>query len=226
MPEAGARAGLAVTRSEQRRRNVLAVACSRRERGPHSRRRVAVCAGSSRHATSTSPIGHPSRGTDATACHQLLPSSSNVSTPAGSWLSYAANPSAGLVNPLGLEKAVADQELARLSRLDRAYNRNLVAVSHTKQGEQNAVDAVETDLPLIRQGIERTQPTAGDAFTIRIDGKTLGTRSDAAEALRAWAGRNSHRLLNLYGYDELGAIAHVGGHDLRARLMPAMDLDR
>ncbi|MCF3138769.1 hypothetical protein LRQ04_05815 [Paenarthrobacter sp. AR 02] len=31
-------------------------------------------------------------------------------------------------NPLVLEKAVADQELARLSRLDRAYNRNLVAV--------------------------------------------------------------------------------------------------
>ena len=41
-------------------------------------------------------------------------------------------------NPLVLEKAVADQELARLSRLDRAYNRNMVAVAHTKRGEQTA----------------------------------------------------------------------------------------
>ena len=44
-------------------------------------------------------------------------------------------------NPLVLEKAVADQELARLSRLDRAYNRNMVAVAHTKRGEQSAADA-------------------------------------------------------------------------------------
>jgi len=32
--------------------------------------------------------------------------------------------------------------------------------------------------------------------------------------------------MNLYGYDELGTIATLGGHDLRARLMPARDLDR
>lgn len=32
--------------------------------------------------------------------------------------------------------------------------------------------------------------------------------------------------MNLYGYDELGTIATLGGHALRARLMPAMDLDR
>ncbi len=129
-------------------------------------------------------------------------------------------------NPLVLEKAVADQELAKLSRLDRAYNRNLVAVSHTKRGEQNALDAADADLPLIRQAIERMQPTAGDAFKIQIDGKTLDNRSDAAEALQAWAGRNSHRLVKLYGYDELGVIANVGGHELRAKLMPAVDLDR
>ncbi|MET3920793.1 helicase-related protein [Arthrobacter sp. UYEF20] len=50
-------------------------------------------------------------------------------------------------NPLVLEKAVADQELARLSRLDRAYHRNMVAVAHTKRGEQSAADAAAQDLP-------------------------------------------------------------------------------
>jgi hypothetical protein len=39
-------------------------------------------------------------------------------------------------NPLVLERVAADQELARLSRHDRAHNRNMVAVAHTKRGEQ------------------------------------------------------------------------------------------
>lgn len=129
-------------------------------------------------------------------------------------------------NPLVLEKAVADQELARLSRLDRAYNRNMVAVAHTKRGEQSAADAAAQDLPLIQAAAARTLDTTADAFKATIDGKSLDNRGDAAEALRAWAGKHGHRLMNLYGYDELGTIATLGGHELRARLMPARDLDK
>ena len=129
-------------------------------------------------------------------------------------------------NPLVLEKAVADQELARLSRLDRAYNRNMVAVAHTKRGEQSAAAAAAQDLPLIHAALARTVDTSADAFNVRIDGKTLDNRGDAAEALRAWAGRQGHRLMNLYGHDELGTIANLGGHELRAKLMPSRDLDR
>ncbi|WP_240987098.1 helicase-related protein [Arthrobacter sp. Soil736] len=129
-------------------------------------------------------------------------------------------------NPLVLEKAVADQELARLSRLDRAYNRNMVAVAHTKRGEQSAADAAAQDLPLIQAAAARTVDTTADAFKARIDGRILDSRGDAAEALRAWAGRQGHRLMNLYGYDELGTIATLGGHELRAKLVPARDLDR
>jgi hypothetical protein len=128
-------------------------------------------------------------------------------------------------NPLVLEKAVADQELARLSRLDRAYNRNMVAVAHTKRGEQSAADAVTADLPLIQAAAARTIDTTADAFKATIDGKDVDNRGDAAEALRAWAGKHGHRLMNLYGYDELGTIATLGGHELRAKLVPARGLD-
>jgi hypothetical protein len=31
--------------------------------------------------------------------------------------------------------------------------------------------------------------------------------------------------MNLYGYDELGVIATLGGHELRAKLVPARDLE-
>jgi hypothetical protein len=127
-------------------------------------------------------------------------------------------------NPLVLEKAVADQELARLSRLDRAYNRNMVAVAHTKRGEQSAADAATHDLPLIQAAAARTVDTTGDAFKATIDGKSLDNRGDAAEALRVWAGKHGHRLMNLYGYDELGTIVTLGGHELRAKLVPARDL--
>lgn len=128
-------------------------------------------------------------------------------------------------NPLVLEKAVADQELARLSRLDRAYNRKMVAVAHTKRGEQSAADAASADLPLIQAAAARTVDTTSDAFKASIAGRTRDNRGDAAEALRAWAGKHDHPLTNLYGYDELGTIATFGGHELRAKLVPARDLD-
>lgn len=32
--------------------------------------------------------------------------------------------------------------------------------------------------------------------------------------------------MNVYGYDELGTIATLGGHELRAKLVPGRDLDR
>jgi hypothetical protein len=80
-------------------------------------------------------------------------------------------------------------------------------------------------LPLIQAAAGRTVDTTADAFNVRIDGKTLDNRGDAAEVLRAWAGRHGHRLMNLYGYDELGTIANLGGHELRAKLVPARDLD-
>jgi hypothetical protein len=78
-------------------------------------------------------------------------------------------------NPLVLEKAVADQELARLSRLDRAYNRNMVAVAHTKRGEQSAADAATADLPLIQAAAARTIDTTADAFKATSTGRPSTT---------------------------------------------------
>ncbi|MDJ0321957.1 helicase-related protein [Pseudarthrobacter sp. PS3-L1] len=129
-------------------------------------------------------------------------------------------------NPLVLEKAVADQELARLSRLDRAYNRNMVAVAHTKRGEQAAVDTATQDLPLIQAAVARSVDTTADAFRATVNGTTLETRAEAGEAVKAWAGRRAHQLMNMYGNDDLGVIATVGGHELRAKLVPGRDLDQ
>ncbi|WP_411375520.1 hypothetical protein ACLH0K_03750 [Arthrobacter sp. MPF02] len=67
--------------------------------------------------------------------------------------------------------------------------------------------------------------TTADAFRATIDGKNIDNRGAAAEALCAWAGKHGHMLTKLYGYDELGTIAQLGGHELRAKLVPARDPD-
>lgn len=69
-------------------------------------------------------------------------------------------------DPLVLEKAVADQELPRLSRLGRAYDRNLSMVNHTKRGEQSAADAAGQALPLIHAVMARTVDTIADAVVL------------------------------------------------------------
>lgn len=102
----------------------------------------------------------------------------------------------------------------------------MVAVAHTKRGEQTAADATTADLPLIQAASARTVDTTADAFKASTNGKTVDNRGDAAEAIRAWAGNHGHRLMNLYGYDELGTIATLGGHELRAKLVPARNLDQ
>lgn len=100
-----------------------------------------------------------------------------------------------------------------------------IFLSQFQRGEQSAADAATADLPLIQAAAARTVDTSADAFKASIDGKPVDNRGDATEALRAWAGKHGHRLMNLYGYDELGTIAALGGHQLRAKLVPARDLD-
>lgn len=71
----------------------------------------------------------------------------------------------------------------------------MVAVAHTKRGEQSAADAATADLPLIQAAAAPSIDTTSDAFKASIDGKTVDNRGDAAEAIRAWAGKHGHGLI-------------------------------
>ncbi|EMY32805.1 putative helicase [Arthrobacter crystallopoietes BAB-32] len=129
-------------------------------------------------------------------------------------------------NPLILDKAVADQELARLERLHRAFNRNLVAVEHTRRGEQTALEAAEQDLPLIEAAISRTTDTAGERFSMSIEGRDYTSRADAITAIREWAGQRRIGLPDPYASRDLGVLGSLGGHDLTVTQLAANSFDK
>jgi hypothetical protein len=134
-------------------------------------------------------------------------------------LSFAQAKAITSGNPLVLEKANADQEHARLARLERAHHRNLAAVEHTRTAERTALASATADLPLIRAAAEHAVDTSGDAFAMTIRGTRFDSRTDAAEAIRDWAATHSHHLMNRYATNDIGTLAELGGHAFRVRLL-------
>ncbi|MDP9886087.1 N12 class adenine-specific DNA methylase [Sinomonas atrocyanea] len=134
-------------------------------------------------------------------------------------LSFAQAKAITSGNPLVLEKANADQEYNRLSRLERAHHRNLVAVEHTRSAERTALEAAQADLPLIEPAVERAVDTSGEAFAMTVRGARFTSRTEAAAAVQGWAAANSHHVMNPYARTDLGVLAEVGGHAVRARLV-------
>ncbi|QDG67937.1 hypothetical protein NIBR502772_18575 [Pseudarthrobacter sp. NIBRBAC000502772] len=51
----------------------------------------------------------------------------------------------------------------------------MVAVAHTKRGEQSTADAASHYLPLVRAAASRAVDTTADAFKVGIDGKPSTT---------------------------------------------------
>ncbi|WP_244932806.1 helicase C-terminal domain-containing protein [Sinomonas atrocyanea] len=134
-------------------------------------------------------------------------------------LSFAQAKAITSGNPLVLEKANADQEYNRLSRLERAHHRNLVAVEHTRAAERTALASATADLPLIEAAAERAVDTSGEAFAMTVRGARFTSRTEAAAAVQDWAAANSHHVINPYARTDLGVLAEVGGHAVRARLI-------
>uniref|UniRef100_UPI003899C835 helicase-related protein n=1 Tax=Pigmentiphaga litoralis TaxID=516702 RepID=UPI003899C835 len=134
-------------------------------------------------------------------------------------LSFAQAKAITSGNPLVLEKANADQEYNRLSRLERAHHRNLVAVEHTRSAERTALTSATADLPLIEAAAGRAAVTSGEAFAMTVQGTRFTSRTEAAAAVQDWAAANSHHVMNPYARTDLGVLAELGGHAVRARLI-------
>lgn len=88
-------------------------------------------------------------------------------------LSFAEVKAISSGNPLILEKSKADQELARLERLNRAWHRNQSSLVFRKDAAQVRVDALEREIPVLRAAGERTtDELGGERFRMTIDGAT------------------------------------------------------
>ncbi|MGO9793943.1 MAG: hypothetical protein ACLP8S_31825 [Solirubrobacteraceae bacterium] len=136
-------------------------------------------------------------------------------------LSFAEVKALASGDPLILEQANADAEVTRLSRLERAWQRNHQTLRSTITAASARADARERAIAAVNDALERRTDTRGERFSITINGTILRERKPAGELLNRWAqaaqpGR-TERLAQLGGLQILGMVSpdyRNGGREL------------
>ena len=99
-------------------------------------------------------------------------------------LSYAEVKALATGNPHIVEKAGIDAEVAKLTRLRAAHQRDQATLSRTHATASARAERLKREAELCRQAITRRVDTRGERFTATIDGTTHTTRADAGDHLR------------------------------------------
>jgi len=99
-------------------------------------------------------------------------------------LSYAEVKALATGDPLILEKAGIDNDIARLSRLRQAHDRDQTALFRTVAGCEVREARLENLIALTDAAVGRRRDTGGDAFTMVVDGARHTKRVDAGAHLR------------------------------------------
>ncbi|QYG94376.1 DEAD/DEAH box helicase family protein [Iamia sp. SCSIO 61187] len=120
-------------------------------------------------------------------------------------------------DPLILEKAKVDSEVARLTRLERAHHDDQRNLRRTHDSATARADHLDGRIADLEAAVARLENTRGDRFAMTVDGHVHRERPDAGEHV--------HRLVA----DRLvpGAspsderidwpVGHLGGHEVRGR---------
>lgn len=121
-------------------------------------------------------------------------------------------------NPLLLELALAEQELARLVRLERSHATTQRTLATTVTHSERGIVATRQHIAELEALQHRSQPTAGDQFrlTLTSNGHVYTDRADAAAAL--------NRVLR-YPDSDPQAVCALGGHTIIARSRTAYTRD-
>ncbi|MGQ0823758.1 MAG: DEAD/DEAH box helicase family protein [Actinomycetota bacterium] len=99
-------------------------------------------------------------------------------------LSFAEVKALATGNPLVLEKAAIDADVARLARLERAYHDDQHRLRRTLDAAILRADKTEQRAADLEAVIGRVTDTRGERFTMTIDGQMHSKRVDAAEHLQ------------------------------------------
>lgn len=126
-------------------------------------------------------------------------------------------------NPLLLEKASADNELAKLRRQEVAYSRAQSTLVYTQSAAMDLRASTGEKLEVLRDALERVVDIAGDKFTMTIGGQRYGSRADAAEALGKWAATHHHEWWNWR--ETPVVVGTIGGHTFTAHCVNEVGAD-
>ena len=136
-------------------------------------------------------------------------------------LSFAEVKALASGDPLILDKAHADAEVTRLSRLERAWQRNHQTLRSTIAGASARADTRERAIAAVTDALARRTDTRGERFAITINGTTVRERKPAGELLNRWAAAaqpgRTERLAQLGGLDILATVSpdyRNGGREL------------
>ena len=99
-------------------------------------------------------------------------------------LSYAEVKALATGNPHIVEKAGVDAEVAKLTRLRTAHQRDQAALARTHASAGARAQRLEREVKLCSAAIERRVDTRGDRFHATIAGTRHASRADAGEHLR------------------------------------------
>lgn len=86
-------------------------------------------------------------------------------------------------NPLLLERADAEQELHRLTRLERSHRTSQRTLDFRIRTENREIASLDELLPKLDAAVTQLCPTKGDSFALTIEGHQVHNRTDAAQHL-------------------------------------------
>ena len=137
----------------------------------------------------------------------------------GAALTYAEVKAIASGNPMVIEKASIDAEVARLSRLRSQHAETQFRLRSQIRHLNDEAPRLEKRLQEIRQDIATRRDTHGDAFVIQIDGQSVRDRAIAGELLLRHAARmrgsQAERLVGQFaGFQVLIADNFMSGPEI------------
>lgn len=128
----------------------------------------------------------------------------------GAALTYAEVKAIASGNPLVIEKASVDAEVARLTRLQSQHHETEFRVRQRVRHLTEELPRLERRLEALRRDLAVRQSTRGDQFVIQIEGQTIRDRGIAGELINRRAekvrGSRSERRIGTFAGFELCVV--------------------
>lgn len=120
-----------------------------------------------------------------------------------------------------LERAKLQSDIARLDRLERAHHRNQTSLDHTITESERRAAAAAADANALRDVINASRDTSGDAFSMQIGTTRHTKRPDAGKQLLTRLIPELERIgKNSWTTVDLGEIATLGNVPITAAIGP------
>ncbi len=125
-------------------------------------------------------------------------------------------------NPLLLEHSTLSNEVTRLRRLERAYQRNEHMLTHTRREAQHAAERASEQIAGLEAALPRVIDTSGERFRIQLHDRNYDSRVQAAAALARWANSTGLKRAPRYTKRDYGPIGQISGFEIQLAVRPGM----